>query len=73
MESSLQRKSLAEATPEGRAALLDGPKKITKIRGALGEAEFDLAPMLALLLGDGGTYITGQTLAVDGGFAMLGS
>jgi enoyl-[acyl-carrier-protein] reductase (NADH) len=29
--------------------------------------------MIALLLSDGGTYITGQVLAVDGGFAMLGS
>lgn len=72
MESSLQKQS-RESSPEQAAMLDAGVKALTKIRGTLGIAEFDLAPMACLLLGDGGTYITGQVLAVDGGFAMLGS
>lgn len=72
MESSLQAQS-RELSPEQRRMLDEGVKAVTKIRGTLGIAEFDLAPMVCLLLGDGGTYITGQVIAVDGGFAMLGS
>ena len=73
MESSLQEESKRTGTPEERARLEGSTRAVTKIRGALGKAEYDLAPMIALLLSDGGTYITGQVLAVDGGFAMLGS
>ena len=72
MESSLQA-AQRELSPERKAALEEGVRAMTKIRGTLGIAEFDLAPMACLLLGDGGTYITGQVLAVDGGYAMLGS
>lgn len=72
MESTLQKQE-REKSPDQAAMLNEGVKRVTKIRGTLGNAELDLAPMVSLLVSDGGTYITGQVLAVDGGFAMLGS
>jgi NAD(P)-dependent dehydrogenase (short-subunit alcohol dehydrogenase family) len=41
--------------------------------GRMGDALRDLAPVLAFLAGDDSRFITGQTLAVDGGLMMLGS
>ncbi len=35
--------------------------------GRFGDADTDIAPAVAFLVGDGGRYITGQTLIVDGG------
>jgi 3-oxoacyl-[acyl-carrier protein] reductase len=37
--------------------------------GRLGKAD-DVAALAAFLLGDGAAYITGQTLAVDGGLTL---
>ncbi|MFI5046479.1 MAG: SDR family NAD(P)-dependent oxidoreductase [Acidimicrobiia bacterium] len=39
--------------------------------GRIGQPE-DLAPLVAFLCSDGGSYITGQTIVVDGGITMLG-
>lgn len=41
--------------------------------GKLGDPLHDLAPVLAFLAGDDSRFITGQTIAVDGGLMMLGS
>ena len=38
--------------------------------GRLGDPDRDLAPVLVFLLGDGARFITGQTLAVDGGLMI---
>ncbi|MDE1164355.1 MAG: SDR family NAD(P)-dependent oxidoreductase [Pseudomonas sp.] len=39
--------------------------------GRLGDAARDLAPVLVFLAGDGSRFVTGQTLAIDGGMLML--
>jgi NAD(P)-dependent dehydrogenase (short-subunit alcohol dehydrogenase family) len=39
--------------------------------GRLGDPDRDMAPVLVFLLGDGARFITGQTLAVDGGLMMV--
>ena len=41
--------------------------------GTLGDPARDLAPLLVFLLGDGSRFMTGQTIAADGGLMMLGS
>lgn len=41
--------------------------------GARLDVQMDLLPLVRLLIGPGGRYIIGQTLAVDGGRTMLGS
>ncbi len=41
--------------------------------GRMGDALRDLAPVLAFLVSDDSRFVTGQTLAVDGGLMMLGS
>lgn len=39
--------------------------------GQHGDADLDLAPAIAFLLGDGARFITGQTIAIDGGMVMV--
>lgn len=39
--------------------------------GRLGDPQRDLAPVMVFLAGDGARFITGQTLAIDGGAMML--
>ncbi len=41
--------------------------------GKMGDVLNDIAPALVFLASDSSHFITGQTLAVDGGFMMLGS
>jgi NAD(P)-dependent dehydrogenase (short-subunit alcohol dehydrogenase family) len=43
------------------------------MQGRLGEVTTDLLPLVLLLCGPGGRYMTGQTFAVDGGRTMLGT
>jgi 3-oxoacyl-[acyl-carrier protein] reductase len=38
--------------------------------GRLGDPEADIGPAVVFLAGEGGRYITGQTLVVDGGRFM---
>ncbi|CAB1369721.1 SDR family NAD(P)-dependent oxidoreductase [Denitratisoma oestradiolicum] len=54
-------------------AMDEGLAKMIPLGGALGDPLRDLAPVLAFLAGDDSHFITGQTIAVDGGFMMLGS
>jgi NAD(P)-dependent dehydrogenase (short-subunit alcohol dehydrogenase family) len=41
--------------------------------GKMGDPLDDLAPVLTFLVSDASRFVTGQTIAVDGGFMMLGS
>lgn len=59
--------------PASLAAMDAGLAKLIPLGGALGDPLRDLAPVLAFLAGDDSHFITGQTIAVDGGFMMLGS
>lgn len=73
MESKMTRDAQAAQTPEQLEQLKAATAAATAIRGTLGDPTRDLAPLIALLLGDEGSYITGQGIAVDGGMMMLGS
>lgn len=54
-------------------ALDEGLARAIPLGGHLGDPLADLAPVLAFLASDDSRFITGQTIAVDGGFMMLGS
>lgn len=55
------------------AAMDAGLAQMIPLGGKLGDPLRDLAPVLVFLAGDDSRFITGQTLAVDGGYMMLGS
>lgn len=64
------RDTLDEA---GLAAMDASLAQSIPLGGKMGDPVGDLAPVLAFLVSDGSRFITGQTIAVDGGFMMLGS
>jgi NAD(P)-dependent dehydrogenase (short-subunit alcohol dehydrogenase family) len=72
MRTEVAEKFLASLDPEARAGFEAERARITPM-GRLGEVEADLLPLVLLLAGPGGRYITGQTLSVDGGRTMLGA
>jgi NAD(P)-dependent dehydrogenase (short-subunit alcohol dehydrogenase family) len=65
-----QRAQMDEAT---RAAVDAHLAAIIPLGGRMGEPLRDLAPVLLFLASDDSRFITGQTIAVDGGLMMLGS
>jgi NAD(P)-dependent dehydrogenase (short-subunit alcohol dehydrogenase family) len=72
MRTEVAEKYLENLGPEARAAFEAERARVTPM-GRLGEVEADLLPLVLLLAGPGGRYITGQTLSVDGGRTMLGA
>lgn len=65
-----QRQAMDAASLQAMDA---GLSKLIPLGGKLGDPLRDLAPVLVFLAGDDSHFITGQTIAVDGGFMMLGS
>lgn len=59
--------------PTSLAAMDAALAKSIPLGGRLGDPLHDLAPVLAFLAGDDSHFITGQTVAVDGGLMMLGA
>jgi NAD(P)-dependent dehydrogenase (short-subunit alcohol dehydrogenase family) len=72
MHTEVAEKYLASLGPEGRSVFEADRARVTPM-GRLGDVEKDLLPLVLLLAGPGGRYITGQTLSVDGGRTMLGA
>jgi NAD(P)-dependent dehydrogenase (short-subunit alcohol dehydrogenase family) len=66
-----QREAMASRGPEALELYAQQMKSIPL--GRLGDADADIAPALVFLASKGAGYITGQTLAIDGGMMMLGS
>jgi NAD(P)-dependent dehydrogenase (short-subunit alcohol dehydrogenase family) len=73
MNTEVARRYLESVTPEERARMDAERVRTTPMQGRLGEVTTDLLPLVLLLCGPGGRYMTGQTFAVDGGRTMLGS
>lgn len=73
VETEIFRRQCAGLPAEVRAAIDADLQTRIPLGGRLGDPLGDLAPVLVFLLGDGARFLTGQTLAVDGGLMMLGS
>ena len=58
-------------TPEQLEAHDRGMTMMIPLGGRLGDADSDMAPVLVFLASDASRFITGQTLAVDGGLMMV--
>lgn len=68
--TELAREWFAEMTPDRLAAVNEGLAREIPLGGKLGEPE-EAASLNVFLAGDASRFITGQTLAVDGGQMML--
>jgi NAD(P)-dependent dehydrogenase (short-subunit alcohol dehydrogenase family) len=61
----------AGMTPEQLEAHDRGMAMMIPLGGRLGDPDADMAPVLVFLVSDASRFITGQTLAVDGGLMMV--
>ncbi|CAN5140299.1 SDR family oxidoreductase [soil metagenome] len=61
----------AGMTPEQLEAHDRGMAMMIPLGGRLGDPDTDMAPVLVFLASDASRFITGQTLAVDGGLMMV--
>lgn len=61
----------AGMTPEQLEAHDRGMAMMIPLGGRLGDPDADMAPVLVFLASDASRFITGQTLAVDGGLMMV--
>ncbi|MDY0748157.1 SDR family NAD(P)-dependent oxidoreductase [Paucibacter sp. R3-3] len=64
-ETHRQRMSADELAAHDRMMAM-----LIPLGGKLGDPDRDMAPVLVFLAGDGARFITGQTLAVDGGLMI---
>jgi NAD(P)-dependent dehydrogenase (short-subunit alcohol dehydrogenase family) len=69
----LADKAIAAMDDSQRAAVDAYMKASIPLTGRMGDPARDIAPVLAFLAGDASCYMTGQVIAADGGFMMLGS
>jgi NAD(P)-dependent dehydrogenase (short-subunit alcohol dehydrogenase family) len=73
VETRLVHRGLDAMGEAEREVMAAGLRAAIPLGGKMGDPLRDLAPVLAFLASDDSRFITGQTLAVDGGFMMLGS
>lgn len=62
---------VAQLSPEDLPKYLESVKQRIPLGGKPGDADTDLAPVMVFLAGDGARFITGQMIAVNGGYGMV--
>ncbi len=72
-ETAPAQRMRANMDPAAIAMMEANLQQLIPLGGKMGDALDDIAPALVFLASDASHFITGQTLAVDGGFTMLGS
>jgi NAD(P)-dependent dehydrogenase (short-subunit alcohol dehydrogenase family) len=71
ISTPMYARTRAAMSPEQLAAHdLDLSRRIP-LDGRLGDVDRDLVPVVSFLAGPGARFVTGQTIAVDGGMLMV--
>ena len=70
MATEVANKSIALLSEQEQHDLHATLQREIPLGGRMGDVERDLVPMLILLAGTGGSYITGQVINVDGGMLI---
>jgi NAD(P)-dependent dehydrogenase (short-subunit alcohol dehydrogenase family) len=71
ISTPMYAKTRSQMTPDQVAAHDERLEQDMPIGGRLGDAEHDLAPVIRFLISEDARFITGQTIAVDGGLMMV--
>jgi NAD(P)-dependent dehydrogenase (short-subunit alcohol dehydrogenase family) len=72
-ETRLARTMRSSLDDSANAAMDAYLAQVIPLGGKMGDVHADIAPVLVFLASDASRFITGQTIAADGGFMMLGS
>jgi NAD(P)-dependent dehydrogenase (short-subunit alcohol dehydrogenase family) len=70
--TAMYDKTRSELTPQQLAAHDAQMAHIVPLGGRLGDVETDFVPVMAFYASAGAHFLTGQTLAIDGGMTMIG-
>jgi NAD(P)-dependent dehydrogenase (short-subunit alcohol dehydrogenase family) len=74
MLTSMSKNYRATLSPEELEGFMESMRQVIHLKdGEYGDPKQDIAPVLRFLASDDARYITGQTIAVDGGWVKLGS
>ncbi len=71
IKTPMYEEYLSRMTDEARQAFLANEKRQVPLRGEMGDAERDMAPVMVFLASDASGFINGQIIPVNGGRVML--
>jgi NAD(P)-dependent dehydrogenase (short-subunit alcohol dehydrogenase family) len=71
ISTPMYAKTRASMTPEQLAKHDEDMARNMSLDGRLGDVDRDLVPVVSFLAGPGSRFITGQTIAIDGGMLMV--